>query len=143
MQMVENIESELIIDTFDKKIANTFYALYEVEEELEVFLNPYVEDVIELKIGFNEILVNAVEHGNELDPDRKIRVKAIITEEDIKLVIEDQGKGFEWQDKVMKDLELDYDDPNERGRGINIAKKIYNKIKYNDQGNKVCLVKSR
>jgi len=141
--MVENIESELIIDTFDKKIANTFYALYEVEEELEVFLNPYVEDVIELKIGFNEILVNAVEHGNELDPDRKIRVKAIITEEDIKLVIEDQGKGFEWQDKVMKDLELDYDDPNERGRGINIAKKIYNKIKYNDQGNKVCLVKSR
>ncbi|KXS40572.1 MULTISPECIES: ATP-binding protein [unclassified Candidatus Frackibacter] len=138
---MQEVEDEIIVDSLNKEISNTFYEVYKTEEEIEVFLRPYIDNIIELKIGFHEILANAVEHGNDLDPDKSIKVKVIITKQSIKIIIEDQGVGFDWYDKLVK--ELDYNDSNERGRGIIIARKIYNKVEYNEQGNKVCLVKSR
>ena len=138
---MQEVEDEIIVDSLNKEISNTFYEVYKTEEEIEVFLRPYIDNIIELKIGFHEILANAVEHGNDLDPDKSIKVKVIITKQSIKIIIEDQGVGFDWYDKLVK--ELDYNDSNERGRGIIRARKIYNKVEYNEQGNKVCLVKSR
>ena len=60
---------------------------YEFESSLQ--LNEFVDKLLEpinksqstylIKLGLHEALVNAVKHGNNLDPTKSIRVRRIIT----------------------------------------------------------------
>jgi PAS domain S-box-containing protein len=125
----------------EKEIKSEFEFMYELEEEIIDFLTPYYHDVNRLQIGFHELLTNAIEHGNQFRSETSVKVSVMVSEGYIRLTIEDQGEGFEWQSYMQKTL----DDIafNERGRGIILAKEIYDQIKYNQKGNKVCLVKFR
>lgn len=119
-------------------------------------------------MGLQELLVNAVEHGNlgisyaektrlVLDNqwseeisrrlvqteyrDRAVAVHLAKDEKNITLIIRDQGEGFEWQ----KYLEFDPEralDPN--GRGIAIAKMMsFDTIEYQGNGNTVTVIIER
>ena len=63
------------------------WEIYEFESSLQ--LNEFVDKLLEpiktsqssylIKLGLHEALVNAVKHGNKLDPSKIIRVRRIIT----------------------------------------------------------------
>ena len=63
---------------------------------VELLLEPIskYEQIYLIKLGLHEALVNAVKHGNNLDPSKIIRVKRIITPKWCVWQIEDQGKGL-------------------------------------------------
>lgn len=44
--------------------------------------------------AFREMLVNAMEHGGQLDPDRTIEVSYVRTERSLMYCIADPGQGF-------------------------------------------------
>ena len=48
-----------------------------------------------IKLGLHEALINAVTHGNNLDPQKSIRVRRIITPNWCVWQIQDQGNGLE------------------------------------------------
>ena len=128
-------------------------------------------DIVILQIALQEILVNAVEHGNlAIDFDTKtemktqhgnyleqLLIKNINSENEQKKVfidyslddrkviysIRDEGKGFDWRSFMSLDLDI-YSHEMEKsfhGVGIQIVKSAFDDIRYNDKGNEVTLIK--
>lgn len=130
-------------------------------ENLAVFMAGCFPDAERVLSGLGELLVNAVEHGNlgiGLDGKRpliesgtwrteverlqalpenagKYAVAAISRKEDgIYVVIEDQGRGFDWKKFMTVDPARAGD---HHGRGIAQARAAsFDKLTYNDKGNK-------
>ncbi|MCB1174927.1 MAG: ATP-binding protein, partial [Leptospiraceae bacterium] len=122
-------------------------------------------DVMAIKIGLREMLINAIEHGNlgisfqeksesthgdrylELVAQRQnqspyknrlVDVQYALNQNRVLYSIKDQGEGFDHQHalqsfKVNKDLY--------HGRGLAIARSIFDELHYNHKGNQVKLVK--
>ena len=128
-------------EEYSQTIKSDFEEMYQLEDELAQFLNTYANDVDCLQIGFHEIITNAIEHGNNLQEEKEVSIKAAVCEEYIRLVIVDDGPGFAWRDKL--DKEFDENDFTERGRGLMIAHQVYDEVEFNESGNQVCLIKYR
>ena len=93
-----------------------------------------------IKLGLHEALINAVTHGNKLDPDKSIRVRRIITPNWCVWQIQDQGSGLELKKRVYKL-------PNEigsfNGRGLYIINECFDDIRWSNKGNRLQLALKR
>ncbi|MCU0289744.1 MAG: SpoIIE family protein phosphatase, partial [Acidobacteria bacterium] len=124
------------------------------------------EDVSFMKIGLQELLINAIEHGNldisnaekqELldrgDYNRVLKermqlpefrekvvdIKIFSTPEYLKITLEDMGKGFD--PSQIPDPENPENFLKESGKGILMAIHAFDKVEYNAVGNGVTLIK--
>ncbi|MBM7555919.1 MASE3 domain-containing protein [Halanaerobacter jeridensis] len=91
-------------------------------------------------IAFQELVINAIEHGNQFAPNKKVYINLLITDYDLKLTVRDEGSGFDWE-SALEYEELKLEEGTERGRGIIIANMISDYLTYNQQGNEVQLIK--
>jgi len=122
-------------------------------------------EILNLKIGMEEILKNAIEHGNLMisaeeksealeqgvfgklinsrlqqncNGRKKIFITAKLDQKAFSVTIRDQGEGFDWKSLPQtsgKSL------LNFSGRGILLTSIYFDEILYNDRGNEVTLVK--
>jgi serine/threonine-protein kinase RsbW len=91
-----------------------------------------------IQLVIREGLTNAVRHGNEGDPGKIVRFElSIINKEMVKMMIEDEGKGFDWRGQRNEIL----NDNQEHGRGIIIMGTYFNGCSYNEKGNILFLEK--
>jgi len=134
-----------IIDNFKKAINSNIEAMYKVKEEILNFIDSYSQMTSLICMGVQEIVTNAIEHGNDFDSDKEVKIKIEVTKGYIKVIITDQGEGFDWKKRVKKqlDIESDFNNEKERGRGIKLAKEAYDEIWYNEKGNIAYLLKLR
>src|ERR1700749_5086575 len=51
-----------------------------------------------VRLALEEALVNAIKHGNGLDPNKEVAVTCQISNDKVRVVIEDQGSGFRLED---------------------------------------------
>ena len=115
-------------------------------------------------VALEEALVNASEHGNlgldstlrqddragyldlvqerrQTSPysDRRIFVEAALTVEEARIVIRDEGEGFDWHDLP------DPTDPQNllkvSGRGVMLMRTFMDEVSFNEAGNEVTMVK--
>ena len=86
------------------------------------------------KLGLHEALINAVTHGNKLDPHKSIRVRRIITPNWCVWQIQDQGNGLEMQKRVYK-LPREISSINERG--LYIINECFDDIRWSSKGNRL------
>ena len=86
------------------------------------------------KLGLHEALINAVTHGNKLDPHKSIRVRRIITPNWCVWQIQDQGNGLEIQKRVYK-LPTEISSINERG--LYIINECFDDIRWSSKGNRL------
>ena len=86
------------------------------------------------KLGLHEVLINAVTHGNKLDPHKSIRVRRIITPNWCVWQIQDQGNGLEIQKRVYK-LPKEINSINERG--LYIINECFDDIRWSNKGNRL------
>ena len=98
-------------------------------------------DVFSIKLAVEESLVNAMKHGNQLDPSKNVNVGYTVTPERFDIRIEDEGPGFDPGEVP------DPTDPEnlERpcGRGLLIVRSYMNEVKYHGKGNIVTMWKQR
>ena len=87
-----------------------------------------------IKLGLHEALINAVIHGNKLDPHKSIRVRRIITPNWCVWQIQDQGNGLEIQKRVYK-LPKKINSINERG--LYIINECFDDIRWSSKGNRL------
>ncbi len=104
----------------------------------------------ELLMAFREILLNAIEHGAGLDPDKSVRVDAVRTSRALTFYVRDPGPGFA-RDRLAHAATAD--DPLSHmkhrmqaglrpgGYGLLLSRKLVDEIVYNESGNEVLLVK--
>ena len=98
-------------------------------------------DVFGVRLAVEEALVNAIKHGNEMDPTRQVKIACRVTEEKVRITVEDEGEGFRPEDIPDPTAEENLEKPS--GRGIMLMRAFMNLIEYNERGNRVTLEKRR
>ena len=73
-------------------------------------------DVFGMRLALEEAIVNAIKHGNGMDPEKSIRVNVLVDEERVLVEIEDEGLGFNPTDVPDPTCEENLERPG--GRGI-------------------------
>ncbi|HOA55514.1 MAG: ATP-binding protein [Acetivibrionales bacterium] len=102
------------------------------------------EVLFDFKVILNEILINAILHGNHGDKSKKVKIDAGVTEKgEVFLIIEDEGSGYDFDEICQKNESSvpNPDDMIESGRGIMIVKGLCDKVKVNKKGNKITILK--
>ena len=91
------------------------------------------------RLALEEALVNAIKHGNKLDPKKKVIVEAKVTPQRVEIEIEDQGPGFD---------RASVPDPTAlenlckcSGRGILLIEAYMNSVSWSRGGRRVHLVR--
>ena len=92
-----------------------------------------------IKLALEEALINAIKHGNKLDPRKKVIVEAKVTPEQCEIQIEDQGPGF--QRTCVPDPTADENLLKCSGRGILLMEAYMNKVEWSRRGRRVRMVK--
>src|SRR5262249_27203083 len=72
-----------------------------IQEEIASALqaNSYSEhDIFSIRLALEEALVNAIKHGNQMDPDKRVFVTYCVTPTRFEIKITDEGAGFNPED---------------------------------------------
>ena len=114
----------------------------QLSDFLDLLLEPIKSshDSFRTKLGLHEALINAVTHGNKLDPHKSIRVRRIITPNWCVWQIQDQGNGLEIKKRIYK-LPNEIDSFN--GRGLYIINECFDDIRWSNKGNRLQLALKR
>ena len=94
-----------------------------------------------VRLALEEALVNAIKHGNGMDPSKQVRVDCTFDEDRVTIVIEDEGPGFDVGSVPDPTSEENLDKPG--GRGIMLMRSFMSRVEYNDSGNRLLLEKIR
>lgn len=100
----------------------------------------------EIKVVLNELILNAIKHGNKENVDKRVKLNAGITNRGYAyFIVEDEGDGCNYKSLIdcgqNTNDAIDYLDMRESGRGILIVKNFCENIKYSQRGNKVVILK--
>lgn len=90
-----------------------------------------------IMISVTECVTNAIVHGNKLDRDKVVDMELHLDDDQIKFVVMDQGKGFDYDH--LADPTAPENLEKSGGRGIYIMKHLCDDIKFEDQGRKTVL----
>ena len=109
---------------------------------VETLLEPVIcrETSKKIELGLHEALVNAVKHGNNLDPKKNVRVRRIITPNWCVWQIQDQGKGLEIKNR---NYNLPRKTSSVSGRGLYIISECFDDIRWSTKGNRLQLALKR
>ncbi|MEZ6056822.1 MAG: ATP-binding protein [Planctomycetaceae bacterium] len=99
-----------------------------------------MQDQFGIRLALEEAIVNAIKHGNKMDPTKKVQICVEITEESLNVVIEDEGAGFRPEDVPDPTAEENLEKPS--GRGLMLMNAFMN-VMYEGCGNRVVMRKSR
>lgn len=92
-----------------------------------------------ISICVDELLNNALIHGNDLDETKKIFVKMTFEHGKITLHVEDEGEGFEYKNLLDEFSENVETLPTKRG--LFIVNYLMDEFSFNEKGNRVTIVK--
>lgn len=99
--------------------------------------------IYDLKVILNELILNAIKHGNKEDSNKSIKISvALIGTEYLLLQVKDEGNGYSYccDNSAGSDC-TDIDSLMESGRGMTIVRCLCDKLKLNKKGNKILILK--
>lgn len=99
------------------------------------------DDIFAIHLAAEEALVNAVVHGNKLQPEKTVQVECLVSPDLMRIEITDQGEGFD--PKRVPDCTLAERLESPGGRGVMLMRSFMTRIEYNAKGNSVLLEKRR
>jgi len=132
------------IREFEVVIPNNTSAGQTVQERIIQLLEELrfeERDVFGIRLALEEALVNAIKHGNQMNPDKTVRISCRAAMERVRIEIEDQGEGFIPAD--VPDPTADENIERPCGRGIMLMRAFMTSITFNATGNCVILEKQR
>jgi serine/threonine-protein kinase RsbW len=99
------------------------------------------EDVFAVHLALEEAFVNAMRHGNEMDPDKVVKIDYAVDSEKFEIWIEDEGAGFDPQSVPDPRCAENLYKPH--GRGLLLMRSYMDTVEHDKQGNKVHMVRHR
>jgi len=96
-------------------------------------------DVFSTRLALEEGIINAIKHGNRMDLTKSVNINWGISSRKIRVIIQDQGPGFDPAD--IPDPTADENLERPCGRGIMLMKAFMDLIEYNEQGNQLTIEK--
>lgn len=96
-------------------------------------------DVFAVRLATEEVLLNAIEHGNRCDKTKKVTVTYVIDERKTEITVTDEGHGFDLDS--VPDCTAADNLCKTRGRGIALMRGFMDDVEFSGNGNTVRLVK--
>ncbi len=97
------------------------------------------DNLFAVKISLEEALINAIKHGNKLDPKKKVHIEASVTPKETEIIIEDEGPGF--RRKNVPDPTAEENLLKCSGRGILLMETYMDRVEYSKSGRRVRMIK--
>jgi serine/threonine-protein kinase RsbW len=94
-----------------------------------------------IQLALDEAFVNAVRHGNNLDPAKTVHAQWSFDRKRFKITIEDQGPGFD--PETLPDPTAEENLVRPHGRGVMLMRAYMTEVSFNRRGNIVTLTKDR
>jgi len=102
----------------------------------------YEEDqCFAVRLALEEALVNAMKHGNRMDPALHVALTYRVTAEKAEIRVRDEGGGFD--PGVVPDPTSEENLRKPCGRGIMLIRSYMDEVAYACSGREVCMVKQR
>ncbi len=79
-----------------------------------------------LNLVLTEAMANVINHANNCDPDKEVKVTISASEQDVTIKVYDQGQGFNIEELAKCKAKSG----DEGGRGIQIIYKLMDQVKY-------------
>ena len=98
------------------------------------------DSIFGIKLAVDEALINAIKHGNKLDPSKRVHVEASISPRRLEVIIEDEGTGFDRQSVPDPTSEDNLHKPS--GRGILLMEAYMDRVEWSLGGRRVRMVKT-
>jgi serine/threonine-protein kinase RsbW len=130
-------------DVVKATIPSDFNAGFEIQQQIldAAARHGFKEQCLfAIKIAVEEALVNAIKHGNKHDASKLVRIEAEITQGQAKIVIEDQGPGFDRGAVPDPLAEENLEKPS--GRGILLIESYMTHVTWDMGGRRVRMVKN-
>jgi len=136
-----------IIARCDKKTADRLVQFFQEVSDLPA---PERDNVAN---GFREMLLNAIEHGGNLDPSQYVEVGYVRTRKLVMCRIKDPGRGFSLEeihhaavnnpsyDPIRHALFREAHGLRPGGYGVLLTRHLVDELMYSEKGNEVLLVK--
>jgi serine/threonine-protein kinase RsbW len=94
-----------------------------------------------LQVVLSEALSNAIVRGNREDAAKWVDVRAELCPDAIRLVVTDEGPGFDPEAVPEPIRPEQLDEAN--GRGLYLIRKLVDAVQFNEQGNSICMMLRR
>jgi len=96
-------------------------------------------EVFGIKLALEEALVNAIKHGNRLDPRKKVDVRFLVRPDLFEIRIADEGPGFDPGD--VPDPKADENLTRPGGRGLLLMRHYMTEVIVHPPGNQLTMTK--
>lgn len=140
---IKFLEESANVWVFSENIASSV-------ENCDAFITKLVDQLDELgwqgrdefgiRMAMEEAIMNAIEHGNQNDPNKKVAIFVRLTPLQFLAKVTDEGEGFDPLKVPDPTLEENLSQPS--GRGVMLIKQYVDVARYNAIGNKVELSKT-
>ncbi len=97
------------------------------------------DDIFAIHLTLEEAFLNAVKHGNKMDPSKKVKVEYSVDEDKVEILITDQGPGF--KPEAVEDPRFGENLFKPGGRGLLLMNSYMDMVKYNPEGNSVHMIR--
>lgn len=100
------------------------------------------ESIFAVRLAMEEAISNAFRHGHkDLPPQTPITVEYEVTDDHIRIAVQDRGPGF--RPETIKDPTLEENIEEPSGRGLMLMRAFMAMVRYNEKGNRVELLYRR
>ncbi|HEU0012860.1 MAG TPA: ATP-binding protein [Longimicrobium sp.] len=96
---------------------------------------------LNFRVGIAEALANAMLYGNGGDAAKRVRVEVELSDEEVSVLVRDEGSGFD--PDAVPDPTLPENLDSSGGRGIFLIRELMDEVDYGECGNCVRLVLRR
>jgi len=97
------------------------------------------DDIFAVHLTLEEAFLNAVKHGNKMDPTKKVKIDYSVSSEKVEITITDEGEGFE--PEAVEDPRFGKGLYEPGGRGLLLMNSYMDIVQYNEDGNSVHMVR--
>ena len=98
-------------------------------------------DTFAVRLALQEAVINAVKHGHGNDPRQRVRICWVVSASAVRLVVEDDGAGFD--PHLVPDPRLPENQERPGGRGVFLMRSYMSWLRFNDAGNRVLMCRYR
>lgn len=97
------------------------------------------DDIFAVHLALAEAFVNAVQHGNKMDPDRKVKIEYSVVLDKVEISMTDDGSGFD--PDAVPDPRYGENLYKANGRGLLLMRSYMDVVEFNERGNHVHMVR--
>lgn len=99
------------------------------------------DDIFSVHLSLEEAFINAIRHGNKMDPTKKIKINCLVGLDKFEVSLTDEGNGFD--PEGVPDPRYGENLYKIGGRGLFLMRSYMDVVKFNERGNCVHMIKHK